>query len=88
MPPLQKKKAEKNKFERNINLFGSLGTTMQFPTNIDIQSLHRVREWGNLSSHDIFPAVTKAELQEFKPKIVRIIKGILKIAQDNHYNVF
>jgi len=51
----------------------------KFPNHFDINRLHKLREWGNFTAHDIFPAISKEELISKKKGIIRIIKGLIKL---------
>ncbi len=63
-----------------VNLFPIKKNT--FPNQFDINRLNTIREWGNLSAHDIFPATSKEELDDKKKWIIRLIKNLIKINQN------
>jgi len=54
----------------------------EFPTKFDFDRVHNLREWGNLSAHDTFPAITKREIDEMEPIITRLIKKLTEINID------
>ncbi|MGQ4876128.1 MAG: hypothetical protein ACP6IY_18840 [Promethearchaeia archaeon] len=53
-----------------------------FLAKSDIERLDNLREWGNLTAHDIFPAISKEELDDKKNSIIRLIKNLININKD------
>ena len=78
--PSTKSRNFNNNIKEFVNLFPIKKTT--FPNQIDIDRLNIIREWGNLSAHDVFPAISKEELDDKKNLIIRLIKNLIIINQN------
>ncbi|MEE9378397.1 MAG: hypothetical protein V3V33_10215 [Candidatus Lokiarchaeia archaeon] len=66
--------------DRFIELFPVKKTS--FPNQFDINRINKLREWGNLSAHDLFPAISKEDLINNKKGITRLIKNLVKLNQN------
>ena len=62
-----------------IKEFQRIYNRQKFPSKHDIDRLHELRSWGNLAAHDIFPAISKGELDRNKNIVHRLIKELVKL---------
>jgi len=69
-----------NNFYQNIENLKNLYQGKKFLIKEDQDRLKELRKWGNLTSHDIFPAISKQELLDKQGIILRLINKLVNLS--------
>src|SRR5271157_624455 len=81
---------EQDVFARNIRSFKRLFADMitrNIMDNEDIERLKKFKDWGNLSAHDPFPAITREEIVERSEWIHRLLEVFKNVDADLSFGI-